>query len=220
VHTVKSFFLSAAVVTVLLVVYVTAGAQTPRTTSGPPPTIGIVDLEYVLKYHPRFQQQQTAFKTDAEAAQADMMREQEKVQREMEKLKGFKRGTPEFNKLDETITHMTADLQVKKAQLQKNFSERQARMMLAVYREMTDAVSVIAQQRGMTLVLKFNGEPVEPGNPQSIAREIGKPFAYHSREADITPAVLDEISGPQRGGGAANPNARAATRPAGVPPRN
>ena len=212
----KSFFLSAAVLTVLLVVYVTAGAQTPRTAAGPPPTIGVVDLEYVLKYHQRFQQQQTAFKTDAETAQTDMMKEQEKVQREMEKLKGFKRGTPEFNKLDESITHMTADLQVKKAQLQKTFVERQARMMLATYREITDAVSVIAQQRGMTLVLKFNGEPVEPGNPQSIAREVGKPFAYYSREADITPAVLDEVTRPTGNAGA---SPRGAARP-GVPVRN
>jgi hypothetical protein len=88
--------------------------------------------------------------------------------------------------------------------------------MMAAHREVLDAVSVVAQQRGMTLVMKFNGDPVEQGNPQSIMREVGKLIVYNSRETDITPAVLDEISRPQ---GNAGTNPRAAGRP-GVPRPN
>jgi hypothetical protein len=64
----------------------------------------------------------------------------------------------------------------------------------------------------MTLVLRFNGDPVEPGNRESVLREINKPIVHYAREADITPDVLNEVN---RGGGGAAP-ARSAARPGGV----
>jgi Skp family chaperone for outer membrane proteins len=153
-----------------------------------------------------------------ESAKNAMLKEKDRIQQQMERLKSFKQGTAEYNKLEEDVTHMQADYNAQTALKQKEFMEKESRIMMGVYREVADAVAVIAQQRGMSLVLKFNGDPVDPANRESVMREISKPFAYYSREADITPDVLAEVSGPARGG-AANPNLRGAVRP-GVPGRN
>jgi len=210
---VKKFFLSAVVVAALVSVYVVADAQAQRgPASGPMPTVGIVDISYIFKNHARFQQQMESMKQDAEATKNQIMKEKERITKEMERLKDYKQGTAEYNKLEEDITHMQADFNAKAALQQKDFLERESRVYIAVYKEVADAVNLVSRQRGMTLVLRFNGDPVEPGNRESVLREINKPIVHYTREADITPDVISEVN---RGGGGAPP-ARSATRPTGV----
>jgi Skp family chaperone for outer membrane proteins len=209
---VKKFYLSAVVVAALVTVYVAADAQAQRgPASGPMPTVGIVDISYIFKNHARFQQQMESMKQDAETTKNQIMKEKERIQKVMEQLKDYKQGTAEYNKLEEDITHMQADFNAKAALQQKDFLERESRVYIAVYKEVADAVNLVSRQRGMTLVLRFNGDPVEPGNRESVLREINKPIVHYTREADITPDVISEVN---RGGGAAP--ARSAARPGGV----
>jgi Skp family chaperone for outer membrane proteins len=112
----------------------------------------------------------------------------------MEKLKDFKPGTPDYAKLEEEITHAQANFQASAALQQKDIMERESKVYLQVYKEVADAVQYHAQRRGMTLVLRFNGDPVEGANRESILREINKPIVYNVREADITPDVLDDLN--------------------------
>jgi hypothetical protein len=88
---------------------------------------------------------------------------------------------------------------------------------LNVYREVSDAVAYQAQRRGMTLVLRFNGDPVDGSSRESVLRDINKPIVHYTREADITPDVLTDLN---RGNVSPPPQPRVGTRTGvGVPSR-
>ena len=217
----KSFFLSATSVAVLLTFYVVADAQVQRgPAAGAAPAIGIVDISYIFKHHRRFQAQMEAMKTDAESTKDQILKEKERITKLMTQLKEYNPGTPNHNKLEEDITHQQAEFNAKAALQQKDFMERESRVYMTVYKEVSDAVAYEAQKRGMTLVLRFNGDVVDGNNRESVLREINKPIVHYSQQADITPAVLDELNrgepAPRQNGGTVP---RAATRP-GVAPRN
>lgn len=199
----KSFFLSATSVAVLLGLYVAADVQAQKGAAGPAPAVGIVDISYIFKNYQRFQQQMEGMKTDAEAAKAQITKERERITKLMEQLKTLKAGTREYNTMEEDITHQQADFNAKAALQQKDFLERESKVYLNVYREVADAVAYQAQRRGMTLVLRFNGDPVDGSSRESVLRDINKPIVHYSREADITPDVLSDLN-----------------RAGAVPPRN
>jgi Skp family chaperone for outer membrane proteins len=217
VHAVKSFFLSAASVAVLLTLYVVVDVQAQKNTAaGPPPNIGIVDISYIFKNHHRFQQQMESMKKDAELTKNQIMKEKDRITKEMERLNDFKKGSEQYNKHEENVMHQQADFNATAAKQQKDFLERESKVYMSVYKEVADAVTFHARQRGMTLVLRFNGDPVEQGNREAVLREINKPIVHYTREADITPDVLDDLN---RSSGGVGAPVRGATRPA-VPSRN
>ncbi len=212
----KTFFLSATSVAVLLMLYVVADVQAQRgPVAGQGPAIGIVDISYIFKNHRRFQGQMEAMKQDAEATKSQILKEKERITKKMEQLKEFKPGSEPYGKMEEEITHEQAEFNARGALQQKDFMERESRVYMTVYKEVSDAVSYEAQKRGMTLVLRFNGDPVEAANRESVLREINKPIVHYVREADITPDVLDELN---RGAKPAVSGGGTAIRP-GVAPR-
>jgi outer membrane protein len=209
---VKTFITSAACLALCLSLFVAAQAPAQRGAAGPAPSVGIVDVAYIYKNYKRFQQQMDGMKADMENVKAVVTKERDRITRLMEKLKDFKPGTPDYAKLEEEITHAQAQFQANAALQQKDIMERESKVYLQVYKEVADAVQYHAQRRGMTLVLRFNGDPVDGANRDQILREINKPIVYNVREADITPDVLDDLN-------------RTASVPknairTGVPPRN
>jgi hypothetical protein len=67
---------------------------------------------------------------------------------------------------------------------------------------------VYAERNGISLVLRFNGKPVDANNRDAIRSELFKTVLYNSPSIDITDAILAEMNR-----GAAVPPT--ATRPAG-----
>jgi outer membrane protein len=191
---VKNFFLSATIVAILASLYVAADVEAQRPAAGPAPAIGIVDISYIFKHHQRFQGQMEQMKKDAEDTKNAITKERDRITKLMEQLKDYKPGTEQYKKLEEDITHMQSDFNAKAALQQKDFMERESQVYLSVYKEVADAVRYQAERRGMTLVLRFNGDPVEPGSRESILRDINKPIVHYTREADITPDVLSDVN--------------------------
>jgi Skp family chaperone for outer membrane proteins len=215
---VKSFFYSATVVAVLLTIYAVADAQAQRGAAGPPPQVAVVDVSYVFKHHTRFQGQMEAMKKDVEQTEETLKKERDRITKLMEKMKDYKPGTPDYNKLEEDITHMQADFNARAALQKKEILERESKVYMGVYREVSDAVKYYAERNGIAMVLRFNGDPVDPNNRESILREINKPIVFQ-RDVDITPIILDDLNRNAAGGGGDRPADKRGGRP-GVPPRN
>jgi Skp family chaperone for outer membrane proteins len=213
---VKSFFLSATIVAALLTLYVVADVQAQKGgAAGPPPQVAVIDVSYVFKNHTRFQGQMEGMKKDVEAAEEALKKERDRIQKLMDKMKDYKPGTADYNKFEEDVTHMQADFQVRTQLQKKEFLEREAKIYMQVYREVSDSVKYYAERNGIAMVLRFNGDPVDPNNRESVLREINKPIVFQ-RDVDITPAILDDLNRPTGGGGGG-----AAVRPKpGVAPRN
>ena len=115
------------------------------------------------------------------------------VQKMMERLKDYKPGSPEFKKLEEDVAQKQADFTVK-AQIQKReFQEREASLYFKTIQEINDSVKHYSESKGISLVMKFNGDPVDPNDRDSVMRELNKPIMFH-RGIDITPIILEDLN--------------------------
>jgi hypothetical protein len=125
-----------------------------------------------------------------------------------------------------------------KAQIQKReFQEREAALYFKTIQEINDQVRVYAENNQIGLVMKFNGDPIDAADRDSVMRELNKPVMYYNRGIDITPIILTELnrgaapnpstvgnpaSGPGPGGGVRppggyTPQPRMTNQPGGQP---
>jgi hypothetical protein len=89
--------------------------------------------------------------------------------------------------------------------LRKEFLEKESKVYYQTYLEVVDAVNYYAKRQNIGLVLRFNGEPVDPNSRDSVLREINKPVVVQDH-IDITPDIVALLNRDQQGGaGAAQP---------------
>ena len=163
--------------------------------------IAVIDISYIFKNHARFKQSMEYMKRDVLAAEETLKKERDLVNQMIEKLKDFKPGTPDYKKLEEDITHRQSDFNVRASLQKKEFLEREAKVYTNIYKEISDEVGYYSDKNGIALVLRFNGDPVDANNRNSVLNEINKPIVYQRGGIDITPIILDTLN---RRGPAAN----------------
>ena len=201
-------------------------AQQPPSQQAPPPRggspaiahgVAVIDITYILDNYARLKQASDAFKKDVEAVGLNFKKEQESFVKEAEKLKGFKPGSPDYKALEETLTKRQSDLKVNASIKEKEFGERESKIYLTAYQEVSNAVKVYAERNGISLVLRFSGAPVDQNNRDAVRAELFKTVMYNSREIDITDQILAELN---RGAAiAAKPGAPGARPSPQQPPR-
>jgi Skp family chaperone for outer membrane proteins len=168
--------------------------------------VAVIDINYILEKYSRFQQAFEGWKREMEATGATLKKEEDAIMRQMESMKTLKPGTKEFKNLEEDITRKKSDLQINASLKDKEFKERAAKLQLAAYQEITEAVKNYADRSGIALVLQFNGAPVDQNNPRAVQMDIQK-FVVYQNGIDITPIILDDL------------NRRAASTATRQPPR-
>jgi len=187
-----------------------AQPPTQRATAPPAATggVAVIDITYILDNYSRLKQEGERFKAAVEATGKKFKAEQDAIVKSAEKLKQFKPGTPEYKKLEEELTKRQSDLKVEASLEEKTFAERESQMYLQAYREVTNLVRIYAERNNITLVLRFNGKPVDQNNRDAIRAELFKTVLYNSPSIDITDPILAELNR-----AAAAPAPPTATRP-------
>ena len=155
--------------------------------------IAVIDINYILEKYSRFQQAFEAWKRDMEGTGAGLKKEEDAIVRQMEAMKSLKPGTKEFKNLEEEITRKKSDLQINASLKDKEFKERAAKLQMVAYQEITEAVKNYADRSGISLVLQFNGAPVDQNNPRAVQMDIQKLIVYQNG-IDITPIILDDLN--------------------------
>lgn len=188
-------------------------APPARAQQGRPaaPTVAILDLTYIFKNHPRFQALTNDMRRDVDAAENAVKTEQQAVQQLSTRLEEFRKGTPEFKSLEEEIARRVADIKLKVSIQQRTFLEQEAKNYFSIYQEVLGHVKTYAEANGITMVLRFNGDPIDTTDPQEVLKELNKSVIYYHRAIDITPYILERCAA--SGGGAAPVNPGPAGRP-------
>ena len=149
----------------------------------------VVDVSYIFKNYPRFKTQMEQLKTQMESADSQLKSERSSIAAKEEERKKYNVGAPEYKKLDEDIAQATASFQLKANRIRKEFLEREAKVYYQTYLEVSNAVQYYAQQHNIGLVLRFNGDQIDPNVRENILRAINKNVVYQNN-VDITPDVL------------------------------
>ena len=171
--------------------------------------IGVVDVSYIFKNYSQFKSTMEGMKTEMEAAESKLKTERDAIAAKEEQRNQFNTGAPEYKQMDEDIARLKAEFNLTAGRIRKDFLEREAKVYYQTYLEVSNAVKYYAQQHNIGLVLRFNGDQVDPNLREDVLRAINKPVV-HQNNIDITPDVLALLN---RGGGPGGV-APAASRPA------
>jgi len=187
--------------------------------------IAVVDISYIFKNHKRFKTAMDSMKKEMEGIEGELKGDREKIAALEQERNTFGAGTAEYKQRDEEVARQMAEFNLKMGKLRKDFLEREAKVYYQTYLEVVDAVKYYAKRQQIGLVLRFNGESVDPNRRDDVLREINKPVVVQD-QIDITPDILALLNRDQQGAPAANPStpqnpqtARPAGAPSQLPPR-
>jgi Skp family chaperone for outer membrane proteins len=190
-----TFLVATAVLTAAAGLNGAAKAQAPNPAGANAAKFGIavVDIPYIFKNYNKFKATSDAMKKEMEAIDADVKADRAKIAQTEQQRNQFKVGTPEYKQYDEEMARMMAEFQLKTGKLQKDFMERQAKLYYQTYLEVSAKVNEYAKRNNIGMVMRFNGEPVDPNNREQVMRDINKQVVMQNN-IDITPDVLQLLN--------------------------
>jgi Skp family chaperone for outer membrane proteins len=162
--------------------------------AGNPPNIALLDVSYIFKNHPRFKGLMEEMKADVDRAESDVNKERDAIRKLMVQLDSFHKGSPDYKAMEEEIARREADLTVKVQLQRKDFLTREAKIYNTVYQEIEQEVNYYCSNKGIDMVLRFNGDPVDVDKPDSVLSYINKPVVWYDKSRDITPIILDSLT--------------------------
>jgi Skp family chaperone for outer membrane proteins len=201
-----------------------AQAPNPAGANATKYNVAVVDISYIFKNHARFRTTMENMKKEMDGIEAELKADREKIAQNEQQRNTYNAGSAEYKKLDEEVARQMADFNLKMGRLRKDFLEREAKVYYQTYLEVVDAVKYYAKRQNIGLVLRFNGEPVDPAKRDDVLREINKPVVLQD-QIDITPDVLvllnrdQQPTGSQQGGQPAPQTARPPGTGSQLPPR-
>ncbi|MEM6331436.1 MAG: OmpH family outer membrane protein [Planctomycetota bacterium] len=184
----------------------------PAAANAPKYGIAVVDVSYIFKNHAAFRASMDGMKGEMQQIEQQLEAERQKMIAKEEEKKGYKPGSAEYDRADDDLARMKAQVQLNMQRLRKDFLEKEAKVYYTTYQEVSRAIAYYAQQQKIGLVLRFNGEAADPAQRESILRDINKPVQYQN-QIDITPAILTLVNR-----NAAQPGAPRTARPGSTPP--
>jgi Skp family chaperone for outer membrane proteins len=195
-------FATAAVTALSMTVLTTlvqAQSQFPQGVNAEKHGVAVVDVSYIFKEHKRFRGTMESMKKEMEGIEADLKADRERVAQTEQERNKYNPGTAEYKKYDEEVARMSAEFQIKMTRLRKDFLEREAKIYYQTYLEVAEAIAYYAKRHNIGLVIKFNGETVDPNKREDVLREINKPVIYQD-SIDITPDILTLLNRDQPAG--------------------
>ncbi len=151
--------------------------------------VAVVDVTYIFKNYQQFTSALDGMKTEMETAEGKLKSDRAAIQSKEEQSKQYNPGSPEHKQLDEEIARLKAEFNLTAGRIRKDFLEREAKVYYQTYLEVSNAVQYYAQQHNIGLVVRFNGDQVDPNLREDVLRAINKPVV-HQNNIDITPDVL------------------------------
>ena len=165
------------------------GGRPPAAPTPQRATVVVLDVGAVFKQHNRFIQQMELMKKDVANFENYVRGERDKIVKLTENLKDFNPGTPNFRNLEKQSAQLQSDLAVEMQLKKRDFMEREARLYYNIYTEVKGAVTRFANEWGISLVLRYNSESIDPSDRASVLAGVNSPIVFQ-RSLDITEHIV------------------------------
>ncbi len=180
-----------------------AGAATPQYSANAGKYgVAVIDISYIFKNYPGFTAEIEKLKKEMEAADGQLKADSERLVQMQQQRDTLKPGSDDFKKVDEQLAREKADFSIKQGTIRRDFLEREAKIYFSTYNRVSEVVKYVATQHGIGLVLRFNGDPIDPQQREDVMRAIMQPIVFQNN-VDITPDVLTLLTRGQAGAAAA-----------------
>ncbi len=164
--------------------------------------VAVLDVAKVFKENAGFDAKMKAIKSEADALKVQITQQQESIKAEAEQLGQYTVGSPERNSLEEQLEQKQTKLRTKARQAETELLNREAKIYYDTYKEMQAVVSSMATQYGISLVLRFDSETIDPMNRAEVIKGVNRSVVFH-RRLDLTNQVIKQMNPAQAQAGTA-----------------
>ena len=185
---VKSTIIKSVVFVIAAVVAFGASVVSAQETGG----VAILDVAKVFKENAWFDGGVKAIKAEADQLKVQITAEQDRIKAEVLKLRSMEAGAKrneEEAKLEQEHTRLRTTTRQAEAEL----LNREARVYFETYNEMQALVEGMAKEYGLSLVLRFDSESINPNNRNEVIKGVNRAVVFH-RQLDLTTLVSKELN--------------------------
>jgi Skp family chaperone for outer membrane proteins len=190
----QKLLLSALTFALLVLAVQNLSPGTPAAEQATVYPVAMLDLTKVFKQCERFTDRSEKMRQEVTAAECELKGKRDAYTALTRQLESLKRGTDEHRRLEAELKK-TAETLNAEVKLQKDaFLRQEAMLYYETYEEVQAAVRHYADQHGIKLVLRFNGDPIDRNKPDEVLKELNKSVIYQAG-IDITTDVLEMVNG-------------------------
>ena len=155
--------------------------------------VAVLDVAKVFKANTVFEQRMEEIKSEADSLKAQIQQEQDSIRARAQEVAQYEIGTPERNQMEGKIEQDQALLRTKARQAETDLLNREAKIYYETYQQMQSTVAKLAQQYGISLVLRFDSEDIDPTNRPDVIKGVNRAVVYHHK-LDLTKMVIETLS--------------------------
>ncbi len=192
----KSTIIKSLLVAVAAIVapLATQSVNTASAQEGKSGLVAVLDVAKVFKENQAFDSKMKAIKAEADSLKGQIVQQQESIKSRAQQLTEYEVGSAERNKFEATLEQEQAALRTKARQAEADLLNREARVYYETYERMRGVVGNLASQHGISLVLRFDSEEIDPNNRAEVIKGVNRAVVYH-RRLDLTAMVSKEMNG-------------------------
>ena len=154
--------------------------------------VAILDVAKVFKENTSFGDEMNRLKAEANQLKAQLLAEQDRIKAEVLKLRDMELG-PKRNQMEADLEQQHTRLRTTTRQAESELLSREARVYFDTYREMQAVVEGMAKEYGLSLVLRFDSESIDPNNQKSVINGLNRAVVFH-RKLDLTKFVSEQLN--------------------------
>ena len=152
----------------------------------------MLDVARVFKENPEFDTSMKSIRQEADGLKAQITQQQETIKAEAQQLGQYEPGSAERNQMEATLEQKQTALRTRARQAEADLLNREAGVYFATYTQMQSVVGEIAGQHGISLVLRFDSQEVDPTNRAEVIKGVNRPVVFH-RRLDLTNLVIKNM---------------------------
>ena len=154
--------------------------------------VAILDVAKVFKENASFGDEMRKLKAEADQLKYEIAKEQDRIKTEVMKLRDMEAG-PKRNRMEADLEQQHTRLRTTARQTESELLSREARVYFDTYREMQAVVEALTKEYGLSLVLRFDSERIDPNNQRSVLKVLSRAVVHHSK-LDLTKMVSQQLN--------------------------
>ncbi len=154
--------------------------------------VAVLDVKRVFDENSNFDAQMDAIKAEADQLKAEIQNQQTEIQNDAQAVLQYEVGTDERNRKETELEQRQAALRTRARQLEIDLLTREAKIYYQTYQQMKQVVGSLAQEHGISLVLRFDSSPINPENRGEVIKGVNRTVVFHDH-LDLTDLVVEKM---------------------------
>jgi Skp family chaperone for outer membrane proteins len=171
-------------------------ADEPQPASPPGHLVAVLDYDAALQNSRRYKQELEKLKASTAAAENELKRMHEQVNKLEQVLKTLPPSSPDYRKREEEVTFKQHELQARIKIERKKFEEERVQVEASILKDIDAITKQVAVANKIALVLNVSTRKLPLNSQEEVQRLRQQSIVYYNPSLDLTPLVqrkLDEL---------------------------